>query len=184
MTEASNKIPPVPDSMPVLRGDLGAQSPEKLVSHPWSRWFLAIRSKINALNSALINLGIFIEGGGGGIPVAAGDTWSSIVITGTPGRVTVTNGSGIGGNPTINVIDFIRVISVLNALTIDNTGPENVVISVDPYFISRNQTAAQWVPVPRTATSPGVVGDISMDADYFYTCEGTNVWKRTARATW
>lgn len=184
MTEASKQVPPVPSTFPVLQEDIGGRETGKTMSHFWARWFISVREKINAINAALINLGIFADSGASGIPVLNGDTWTAITIKGTPGRVTVTNGNGVGGNPTIDVIDFIRVLSVLNALTIDDSDPENVVLSVDPHFISRNQTAAQWVPVPRTATSPGVVGDISMDADYFYTCENTNVWKRTARATW
>lgn len=185
MTEASKQVPPVPDAFPLLRGDLATQDPNKLASHPWARWFLALREKVNAINAALVNLGVFANNGGQGITVLQPNgEWAGVTIEGTPGRVSVANGDGIGGNPTIDIEGVVRNISVLNDLTLDDSDPENLVLSVDPLFISRNQVAAQWVPVPLTSTSPGSVGDISMDADYFYTCEGTNVWKRTARATW
>jgi len=185
MNEASKPVPPVPDSFPLLRGDMATQDVNKLASHPWARWFLAVRAKINAINAALVNLGIFADSGGSGLTVIKPDgSWTGITITGTPGRVTVTNGDGTTGNPTIDSIGNLRTLSVINELILDETDPENLILTIDPLFISRNQTAAQWVPVPLTATSPGSVGDISMDADYFYTCEGTNVWKRTARATW
>lgn len=184
MTEASKQVPPVPSTFPVLEEDLGGKEPKKVMSHPWARWFIAVREKINAINAALINLGIFVDSGATGIPVINGDTWTAIIIAGTPGRVTVVNGDGVAGNPTIDTEGNVRTLEVINELVLDDTDPEALILTVDPLFISRNQTAAQWVAVPVTATSSGTIGDISMDADYLYTCEGTNTWKRSSRASW
>lgn len=38
--------------------------------------------------------------------------------------------------------------------------------------------------IPATATSVGVKGDISYDANYIYVCVATNSWKRTPLAAW
>ena len=37
---------------------------------------------------------------------------------------------------------------------------------------------------PASATATGIKGQIVWDADYVYVCTATNVWKRTALATW
>lgn len=160
-TEAGKQVPPVPDTFPLLREDLGKGDINKLASHPWSRWFLSVREKINAINEALVNLGVLSDTGASGIPVLDGGTWTTVPVNG-----------------------FLLEVGVLNELVLDNSDPQNPVISVSPTFISSSQVSAHWVPVPLTATSPGNVGDISMDADYFYTCEGVNSWKRTARTSW
>jgi hypothetical protein len=38
--------------------------------------------------------------------------------------------------------------------------------------------------VPTTSTTTGTPGQYSYDANYFYVCVATNVWKRTALTTW
>lgn len=40
------------------------------------------------------------------------------------------------------------------------------------------------VPVPATATSTGQVGQWAADANYFYVCTATDVWKRVAISAW
>lgn len=105
MTETSDKIPPVPDTIPVLRGDLSTQSPDKLVSHAWSRWFLAVRNKINVINASLVNLGTFGQSGGVGFLVSNSGSWLARTIVGTANRISVTNGTGVAGNPTIDLVN-------------------------------------------------------------------------------
>ena len=102
-TEAKKQVPPVPDTFPLLREDLGKGDINKLASHPWSRWFLSVREKINAINAALVNLGIFADGGCAGIPVLSDSEWATITIKGTPGNISVIDGDGIAGDPTINL---------------------------------------------------------------------------------
>ncbi len=183
MSEASKPVPPVPDAFPVLREDLGNRSPGKLTSHHWSRWFLTVRAKVNAINEALVNLGIFAGTGVSGLLVLDNSDWKAITITGTSGRVTVANGNGLTGNPIINTEGNVRSVVGYN-LTVDDTDPENVALSVPWEYISAIQTSPRWVPAPLSATSPGSVGDIAMDSDYLYTCEGDSTWKRTPRSTW
>lgn len=40
------------------------------------------------------------------------------------------------------------------------------------------------VPVPATATSTGVIGQIASDENFMYVCTAVNTWKRVAIATW
>jgi hypothetical protein len=38
--------------------------------------------------------------------------------------------------------------------------------------------------VPESSTAPGTVGDIAYDAEFFYICVGTNIWRRAEIADW
>lgn len=40
------------------------------------------------------------------------------------------------------------------------------------------------VAAPSTATSAGVAGQMAYDSSYLYVCVATNIWKRTALASW
>ena len=40
-----------------------------------------------------------------------------------------------------------------------------------------------WVPVPATAASAGVAGQIAYDATHFYVCVAANTWVRVVLAT-
>ena len=124
MTEASKQVPPVPSTFPVLQEDVGGRETGKTMSHFWARWFISVREKINVINAALVNLGIFAEDGGTGIPVLNNSDWTTITITGTPGNVSVTDGDGIGGDPTINLEPTgVTPGSYTNAdLTVDEFG--------------------------------------------------------------
>jgi hypothetical protein len=42
----------------------------------------------------------------------------------------------------------------------------------------------RYVPVPASATSPGVAGDWAADANYLYICIANNTWKRVAITSW
>jgi hypothetical protein len=45
-------------------------------------------------------------------------------------------------------------------------------------------TAPALVAAPLSASATGIVGQVAMDANYFYVCVNTNTWKRVALATW
>ena len=52
-------------------------------------------------------------------------------------------------------------------------------------FLGRQAYAeTPMVPVPASATAPGVQGEIAADASYVYVCTATDTWKRAAVATW
>lgn len=40
-----------------------------------------------------------------------------------------------------------------------------------------------WVPVPATAASAGVAGQVAYEAGWFYICVASNTWQRVAIAT-
>jgi len=52
-------------------------------------------------------------------------------------------------------------------------------------FLGRQAYAeTPMVPVPASATAPGVQGEIAADASYVYVCTAKDTWKRAAVATW
>lgn len=82
----------------------------------------------------------------------ATDTWAVRTITGTSNEVSVSNGDGVSGNPTLSL-------------------PSTLVFT------------SKTVRIPNSTTLPGTctVGDIYMDTDAttglrFYLCESTNSW--------
>lgn len=50
-------------------------------------------------------------------------------------------------------------------------------------FVGTNPVATN-VPIPTTATSSGVVGQMASDNDFLYICTATNTWKRVAISAW
>lgn len=46
-----------------------------------------------------------------------------------------------------------------------------------------NNKFPNWVPVPATASSPGVAGDAAYQSGFLYICVSSNVWQRVAIAT-
>jgi hypothetical protein len=42
----------------------------------------------------------------------------------------------------------------------------------------------QWVAVPPTAASPGIRGQMALDASYAYFCIAANTWVRVAVSSW
>lgn len=60
--------------------------------------------------------------GGGGVFATATDTFVMRNITGTAGRITVTNGDGVAGAPTIDLVSGIVTPGTYNSLTVDTYG--------------------------------------------------------------
>jgi hypothetical protein len=48
----------------------------------------------------------------------------------------------------------------------------------------KNENSVATVPVPTSAISPGVIGEIAIDDTHFYICTNVNVWKRSSLGTW
>jgi hypothetical protein len=76
---------------------------DKKFVHSWADWFTRVRDKINALNSSIVTLGQVATSGL--ITKLADGNWITRSIVGTAGRITVTNGDGNSGNPTIDFSD-------------------------------------------------------------------------------
>ena len=50
--------------------------------------------------------------------------------------------------------------------------------------INDNKARIRTARTPASATAAGNAGEFCWDASYFYICTSTNVWRRTAHATW
>lgn len=42
----------------------------------------------------------------------------------------------------------------------------------------------EFITPPTSATDTGVAGQVAYDGSFFYVCTATNIWVRTALATW
>src|ERR1700754_4644925 len=103
MADVSDKVPPVPvttdvitpstpDANKILRG--------QKFTNTWNQWFIALKSKVDVINAAIIGLSNFT--GVVFIPRRTDGSFVSRTITGTSGNVSVANGDGAAGNPAIN----------------------------------------------------------------------------------
>lgn len=98
-TNASESpLPPVPNQQEILENRQGSNK----VSIPWMQWFVQLREKVNLLNASFINL---IDVTGTGIVVKSGASWFTRTITGTSGRISITNGTGSAGDPIVDLVD-------------------------------------------------------------------------------
>ena len=93
MSEQSNKMPPVPQESDVL------DSGKRKMSHNWTRWLLQVKYKLDVITASIVNLASV---SGSGIVSKSGDAWNARTITGSSGDITVTNGDGVSGDPTIS----------------------------------------------------------------------------------
>jgi len=101
MSVQTDPLPPVPEHTPPCKEDETARNPGRYFNQTWTRWFVSLRDKINVINESLINL---IDVTGVGFLVKNGAVWVTRVLAGTSDRVVVTDGDGVSGNPTIDVV--------------------------------------------------------------------------------
>lgn len=98
MSVEDTNIPPVPNQSPIDDTD---PQPRRF-GPTWSHWFEQVRSKVNVLNQSIVSLA-GVTGAGFLVHKASG--WITRTIKGTAGNISVTNGDGDAGDPTINLID-------------------------------------------------------------------------------
>ena len=106
MSVQTDPVPPAPQHTPPREQDerlpSGRDKAVTLFRQPWIRWFISVRDKVNVLNESIVNLG---DMSGAGILVKNGAAWLLRTITGVSGEIAVTDGDGVGGNPTIGLAD-------------------------------------------------------------------------------
>lgn len=113
-SEEERPIPPVPlQTNPILEDEQAGG--DRAFNQAWARWFTAVRAKINVINTSLANLGGV---SGTGILIKNGAAWITRTIQGTAGRVTVTNGTGAAGDPTIDLVTG----SIIEGVNVTITG--------------------------------------------------------------
>ena len=97
MNVETDQVPPVPRHTPPI----DEKDIQKRFRIDWQQWFEILRAKVNVIDKTLASIGQLV---GGGIVVVDNGTAIPRAITGTPNRVTVANGDGVLGNPTIDVV--------------------------------------------------------------------------------
>ena len=108
MSTQTDKLPPVPQLVPPLRNyELnrvgGDSKPESLrFDVTWLQWFVQLKIKVDTINDSVIAASAV--SGSGFLSATSPTSWVPRTIEGTPGRVIVTNGDGVLGNPTIDYI--------------------------------------------------------------------------------
>lgn len=98
MSAVDQNIPPVPNQTPV---EETAEKPQRF-GPTWTHWFEQVRSKVNAINASIIALAGVTSAG---FLTFVGGGWVTRTIKGTSGNVSVTDGDGTGGDPTVNLVD-------------------------------------------------------------------------------
>lgn len=101
MSVQDEPVPPVPEHTPPKKEDEGTPNAGKYFSHTWTRWFVSLREKVNVINDTVASLSQLV---GNGFVTVDGGTAVSRSIVGTDDRVSVANGNGVAGNPTIDVV--------------------------------------------------------------------------------
>lgn len=137
MSVETDKLPPVPQLVsPLVSLRAGDWELRDLrFETNWLQWFIQLRAKVDVINSALVSFGA-LSNTAGFVSQDANGVFNSRTITGTLNRVTVTNGTGAGGNP---VIDIDAQVAFKNAAGVwtgaqDYTGP--VQFTFPPLFIA------------------------------------------------
>lgn len=96
MSIEDQNIPPVP-SQSALNG---MDKTLVKIGPTWAQWFEVLRTKVNLINAFIANLSGFT--GTGFLSVDSNKAIHGRTITGTAGDITVTDGDGTSGNPTIS----------------------------------------------------------------------------------
>lgn len=114
MATVSDKVPPVPVTTDVVVPSgppikVGKESVPldnifrgQKFTNTWNQWFIALKAKVDIINASIVGFSKFT--GIGFITRQTDGTFVSRTITGTSGEVSVANGAGTAGNPTIGLI--------------------------------------------------------------------------------
>lgn len=103
MSAQDSKLPPIPDITPPLKAVVkfkGIDLGQLRFENNWVQWFVQLKTKVDTIDAGLASLA-GLTGVGFGVKLADG-TWTTRSIIGTPPNVTVVNGDGQAGDPTIN----------------------------------------------------------------------------------
>lgn len=134
MSVETDKLPPVPQLVaPLTSLKAGKWELRDLrFESSWLQWFIQLRAKVDVINSAVVSFGN-LGTTAGLITQTTSGAFTPRTITGTANRVSVTNGSGDAGNPTIDIDEQVALrnvtstwtaVQVFNASTTFNASPD------------------------------------------------------------
>lgn len=116
MSVETDKLPPVPQhDPPIDKGGI-----QERFTASWMRWFLQVKAKVDVINESVANLSRLIGDG-----LAVKDTngeWQARSIAGTANRISVTNGDGQAGDPTVDIDAAYAGQASINTLGTVTTG--------------------------------------------------------------
>ena len=154
-----DNVPPVPQHSPIRAGDDPSDN-KSLVIRVWANWFERVRVKINLINESIANLaGI----SGNGFLVGSSSNWVFRAIQGVAGQIQVTNGDGVGGDPTIGLVDTTVTPGTYGAalktptITVDAKGRITTVVDNG----SIETALAGKLAVPSTTSTTATAGAAS-----------------------
>lgn len=111
MSAETDGVPPVPQHTPPI--DRREAAIERFENN-WMQWFIAVRTKVNVINTLIVNLSKF-TGNGFAVISSAQQWFTRSLVAGT--AITISNNDGTAGNPTIGHADT----SSISDLTSDNS---------------------------------------------------------------
>lgn len=125
MSVETDPVPPLPSTTPPIN----KRDRREPFENNWTQWFLQLRDKVNIINTLIVNLSNLT--GNGLVVIQNSTNWLTRAIAAGTG-ITVTNGDGTAGNPTVAHGDTSSVAD----LSSDNSGTvviQDVTITFDTF---------------------------------------------------
>jgi hypothetical protein len=153
MSAEEDPIPPIPQAATFLK-EVGSFEKSKWralkLENVWMQWLDGVRTKVNVIDANLVGLSALT---GVGIPFKGPTGWRIGSINGTVGRISIIDGDGDPGNPTID-FDSAGVRAVVQAMLVAGT---NITLVPGVGTLTINSTGGgggTWNPITVTIPSP------------------------------
>lgn len=115
MSIETEPVPPLPQHTPPIDKRTGAL---ERFENNWMQWFVAVRNKINVINSLIVAISKLT---GSGFVAISGGSAITRTLQG-PNSVKITNGDGISGDPVFQLENDSNALDALTAYGKDSTG--------------------------------------------------------------
>lgn len=145
MNVETDPLPPVPRHTPPIADETGKEQKALTFQIPWMQWFVQVREKVNVINTIVTNLSKVITSGI--MILAASGEWVSREIKGTTARISVANGTGISGDPTVDIDAAyagqasIDTVGTITTGTWQGTVIDNAYLDAAPKMVTTSTSA-------------------------------------------